>query len=145
MVSSRVRRCGAFTLVEMLVTIVIVAVAVVGVFRAIAVLTETDKRARDADLLQRLACQKMAEMGVVTDPRTAENSGDFADQGYEAITWTVEVEPSGTLNVEQVTVTAQRDETSQQVIGLIFQRPLTSAGNPGSPGSPGTPGSASGG
>ncbi|MES2463910.1 MAG: prepilin-type N-terminal cleavage/methylation domain-containing protein [Armatimonadota bacterium] len=140
MVSSRgsrgrctVRR-GAFTLVEMLVTIVIVAVAVVAVFRTIASLTETDIRARDADLLQRLACQKMSEMGVVTDPRTAENSGDFADQGYEAVTWTVEVEPSGTLNVEQVTITAQRDEASQQITGLIFQRPLASAGSTGSAG-----------
>jgi type II secretion system protein I len=126
--SSRTRQRTAFTLVEMLVTIVIVAVAVVAVFRTIASLTETDVRARDADLLQRLACQKMAEMGVVTDPRTAENSGNFADQGYEAISWTVEVEPSGTLNVEQVTVTAERGDASQQITGLVFQRPLTSTG-----------------
>jgi hypothetical protein len=116
----------------MLVTIVVVAVAVVAVFRAIASLTETDIKAREADLLQRLACQKMGEMGVVTDPRTAENSGDFADQGYDTISWTVEVEPSGTLNVEQVTVTAERGEASQRITGLVFQRPLASAGNNGS-------------
>ncbi len=142
MVNSRTKWRGAFTLVEMLVTIVVVAVAVVAVFRAIASLTETDIRARDADLLQRLACQKMAEMGGVTDPRTAENSGDFADQGYDTVSWTLEVEPSGTLNVEQVTVTAERGELSQQVTGLIFQRPLASAGSTGDTGSPG---SASGG
>jgi hypothetical protein len=121
----------------MLVTIVIVAVAVVAVFNGIATITETDARAREADLLQRLACQKMAEMGVVFDPRTAENSGDFADQGYEAISWTVEAEPSDILNIEQVTVTAQRGEASQQVTGLVFQRPLASADSTGNTGGTG--------
>jgi hypothetical protein len=118
----------------MLVTIVLVAVAVVAVFRGIATLTETDIRAREADLLQRLACRKIAEMGVVTDLRTADRSGDFADQGYEAISWTVDVEPSGTLNVEQVTITAERGDASQRITGLVFQRPLTSAGSTGDTG-----------
>jgi hypothetical protein len=80
-------------------------------------------------LLQRLACQKNGGDGVVTDPRTAENSGDLADQGYDAISWNVEVEPSGTLNVEQVTVTAERGDASQRITGLVFQRPLASAGS----------------
>ena len=114
----------AFTLVEMLVTILLVGLALAGVFGGIRSLTVAEVRAREADLLQRLCAQKLSEMGTVTDPRTAETSGDFSDEGYANVTWTVEVEPSGSLNVDQVIVTATRNDETQTLTGLVFVRPL---------------------
>ena len=119
-----------FTLVEMLVTILLVGLALTGVFGGIRSLTAAEIKARDADLIQRLCAQKFSELGSVTDPRTAETSGDFAEEGYEDVEWTLEVEPSGSLSVDQVTVTATRNDESQTLTGLVFVRPQAGAAAP---------------
>jgi type II secretory pathway pseudopilin PulG len=121
----RTQRRGAFTLIEVLVTIVLVTLAVVGVFGGIRSLTKADIKAREADILQRLAAQKLAEMGTISDPNTAEPDGDFSDEGYPDVTWTMEVEPSGTLNVSQIVLTATRGEETQSLTALVFVRPVT--------------------
>ena len=122
------RNKRGFTLVEVLVTTELVAVALVGVMGGIRALTAADVKARNVDLLQRLAAQKLSEMGVVTDPRSTEDNGDFADQGYSDILWTVDVQPSGTEDVDQVTVTASRGDDTQALTGLVYVRPLTETG-----------------
>jgi prepilin-type N-terminal cleavage/methylation domain-containing protein len=121
------RRRG-FTLVEMLVTIVLVSVALVAVFQGIARISATEAKARQADLLQRLAYQKISELGSVTDPRTSDSSGDFTDQGYPDVSWSIDVETTGTTTVQQVTVTATRGNDEQKLTGMIYLRPLTSTG-----------------
>lgn len=122
------RRRAGFSLVEMLVTIVLVGLAMAGVFGGIRSLMAAEAKARDANLLQRLAADKLNEMGPVTDPRTADTSGDFTDSGYSDITWTMELETTSTLNVQQVTVTATRGNTSQTISSLVFLRPQTTEG-----------------
>ena len=122
------RRRAGFSLVEMLVTIVLVGLAMAGVFGGIRALMATEAKAREANLLQRLAADKLNEMGPVTDPRTAEASGDFTDSGYPDITWDMEVESTSTLNVEQVTVTATRGDSSQTISSMVFLRPLETGG-----------------
>jgi prepilin-type N-terminal cleavage/methylation domain-containing protein len=122
------RRRAGFSLVEMLVTIVLVGLAMAGVFGGIRSLMTAEFKAREANLLQRLAADKLNEIGPVTDPRTADTSGDFTDAGHADITWTLEVESTSTLNVEQVTVTATRGESSQTISSMIFLRPLTTEG-----------------
>lgn len=121
------RQRRGFTLIEVLVTIVLVTLAVVGVLGGIRSLTVADVRAREADLLQRLASQKLNEMGSVTDPMTAETSGDFTDEGYGDVTWEMTVEPSGTTDLEIVKVTATRGDKSQELTALIYVRPTTGA------------------
>lgn len=123
-------RPQAFTLVEMLVTVVLVSIAIVSVLGGIRAISSADLRAREADLLQRLALHKLNEMGPVTDPQTAENKGDFTDQGYPDVTWTVDVLPSGTENLDELTVTATRGEASQVLTGYLFVRPVTGSTNP---------------
>ncbi len=130
------RRAGraGFTLVEMLVTIVLVSLALVGIFGGMGAASRTEAKARDADLLQRLALQKMNEVGVVLDPRTSETSGDFADQGHPDVEWTIETESTQTLNVEQVTVTARRGDAAQALTGLVYLRPLSTGAPSGAGG-----------
>ena len=114
-----------FTLVEVLVALVLVAIALTGVMGGIRALGAADAKARGADLLQRLAAQKLSEMGAVTDPRTTEDSGDFTDQGYPDIEWTMTIEPSGAENVDRIAVTATRGNDEQTLMGLVFIRPIT--------------------
>lgn len=125
MVSFRRKSRGAFTLIEVLVVIVLVALSLVAIMNALRAMGATDARARDAELLQRLAALKMAEIGAVSDPRTMDESGDFTDQGYPAIEWRLETEPSGAENVDQVTITAERGNVEQSLTGLVFIRPIT--------------------
>lgn len=121
----RSRRRLGFTLIEMMVTAVLVAIAIVGVLGAIRAISAADLRAREADLLQRLAVLKLNEFGPVTNPQTADNKGDFTDQGYADVQWSLEVVPSGTENLDELTVTATRGERSQTVTGLLFVAPTT--------------------
>jgi Tfp pilus assembly protein PilV len=110
----------AFTLVEVLVTTMLVAVAVVSVLSGIRAIEFTDLRARNADLLQRLAAEKMNDLRILPDPGDGANSGTFSDRGYGDITWTDSVTDTGTTGVEQVTVTTTRDAASQSLTTLMF-------------------------
>ncbi len=119
-----------FTLIELLVTIMLVAIALVGVMGGLRALSEADLKARKADLLQKLAAQKLEEIGVVIDPRSGENGGDFSEQGYPDITWTMDVQPGTEADVDQVTITATQGADSQSLTGLVFIRPTTGSVEP---------------
>lgn len=114
-----------FTLIETLVAVTIVAIGLVGVFGGIAAINRADAHAREAELLQRLAMEKINEIGPVTDARTADNSGDFNDLGYPDVTWQLNIEPSGVENVDRVTVTVTRENREQRLDSLLFIRPDT--------------------
>jgi prepilin-type N-terminal cleavage/methylation domain-containing protein len=122
-------RRNAFTLVEVLVTTVLVSVAVVAVFGALRSLTRSEIRAREAELLQKLAVQKLSELGTVTDPKTSDNKGDFSEQGYADASWTLTIEPGRATDIDQATVTATRGDVEQTLVGLIFVRPTTTTAN----------------
>jgi len=123
---SAYRPIQGFTLIEALVAVVLVAIGVVGVMSGIRSINQADSKARVADLLQRLAAQKLSTIGVMQDPSTDDQKGDFQDQGYPNITWTMDVQPSGADNVDQITITATRGEAVQTIMGLVFVRPQTS-------------------
>lgn len=110
----------AFTLVEVLVTTMLVAIAVVSVLTGIRAIEFTNARAQNADLLQRLAAEKMNDLRIMPDPGDGASSGDFSDRGYGDITWAVTVSNTNTAGVEQVTVTASRDAASQSLTTLMF-------------------------
>ncbi len=116
-----------FTMVEVLVTIVLVSVALVGVFGGLRSLQVADARAQTADLLQRLASEKIADLKLLGDPSTGAASGDFADRGYADVTWATAVEAMATTDVDKVTVTATRGRASQALTTLFFVRPSSSS------------------
>lgn len=118
-------RRRAFTLVEAMVSALLVAVGIVAVFGGIRAIARAEDHARTAELLQRLAAQKLDEMGPVTDPRTAEDDGDFSDDGYPDIRWNLATETTDDPDVQQLTVEATRDQQSQRVTGLVWLRPAT--------------------
>lgn len=119
------KRQNGFTLIEVLVVIVLVSLSLVAVMNAFRAIGQADTRARDAELLQRLVALKMDEIGSTGDPQTMEDSGDFTDAGYPQIEWHLDVQASGTENIDQVTVTAQQGDSQQSLMGLVFVRPQT--------------------
>lgn len=114
------RRRRGFTLIEVLVTTVLVSVAVVSVLTAIRAIGNTDANARTADLLQRLAAEKMNELRVLPDPAASPGSGDFSDRGHGDVTWAVEVSNTAAEDVEEVTVTTSRGPESQSLSTMIY-------------------------
>ncbi len=110
-------------MIEVLVTIVLVSIAIVGVMGGIRAIGQASARSRTADLLQRLASEKMNDIRLLSDPSAGSNGGDFSDRGYGDITWSVTTEASGADNVDQVTVTASRGGASQALTTLMFVRP----------------------
>jgi prepilin-type N-terminal cleavage/methylation domain-containing protein len=118
----------AFTLVEAMVTTALVGIALAGALAGIASLSKADTRARDAELLQRLAIQKMTEFESVSDPREVENSGDFTDAGYPDAQWELTVETGGEENLDLLTITATRGTNEQVVKQLVYVPPITTTG-----------------
>ncbi len=113
-----------FTLIEVLVTVVLVSVAVVGVLGGIRSIRAADARARSADLLQRLASEKVSDLKLLSDPSTGGNAGDFSDRGHGEVSWTASVTTTGAANVDKVTVMATRGGDSQALTTLVFVRPF---------------------
>lgn len=136
----RNRRHGSrgFTLIEMLVAIVLVSIGVVAVFGGIRSMGAAQAKAQTADLLQRLAAQKLSEFESVTDPNSADSSGNFYDQGYPDVTWSMTLQQAEASNLDQITVTTTQGNISQSVNGLLFVRPTTATSSTG--GSAGTTG-----
>ena len=123
-----------FTLVEVLVTTVLVAVAVVGVLGGIRSIGIADAHARNADLLQRLAAEKTDDLRLLPDPSQGASAGDFSDRGHKDATWNLAVEATDTDDVDKVTVTASRGTDSQALTTLMFVRPTTGTVNGASTG-----------
>ena len=113
-------RHAAFTLVEVLVTAALVAVAVVAALGGIRSLEAADIKAHKAILLRRLAMEKVADLRILSDPSQAGGAGDFSDRGYDDITWSADIEPTSVSNLDQVTITATQGKDSQDVSTLIY-------------------------
>ncbi|WP_395146331.1 prepilin-type N-terminal cleavage/methylation domain-containing protein [Armatimonas sp.] len=124
----------AFTLVEVLVTTALVGVALTGVLSALGRLSRTDSYARNAELLQRLAAQKLSALRVEGDLRTAETKGDFSAEGYPDAQWNLELQTTDDENVEEATITAVRGESEQALSELVFFRPETTTAGTGTSG-----------
>ena len=125
--SARSAARRAFTLVEVLVTTALVAVAVTAGMGALRTLTATEAKARDADLLQSLASEKLNDVRFLADPTSNGTSGDFTDRGYSDISWTLEDQSSSVSNVDQLTVTTKRGEQTQELTTLVYIPSSTSS------------------
>jgi len=113
------RRSG-FTLIEVMVTSIIVAVAVAGVFDGIRSMAKTEVKANTADLLQRLAVEKVNDLEILSDPSVGGDNGDFSDRGYPDIMWTADVETASITNVDELTVTVSQGTDSQTITTMVY-------------------------
>lgn len=119
---------GAFTLIEMLVTIFLVGIGIAAVFGGLGAMAKAEARARDADLVQSLAQLKWDEFISVSDPSVAEDKGDFADQGYADVTWELTLANATLTDVQELTLVARRGDVEQTLVGLRFVPPTASTG-----------------
>lgn len=102
-----------------------VSTALVGVMGGIRSLTLAGVKARRIDLLQRLAAQKMNELGPVTSLSSADTQGDFSEEGYSDVTWQVQVGISGVDYVDTVRVTTTEGGESQSLAALFYVPPTS--------------------
>lgn len=116
----RRRNQQGFTIIEVLVTTVLVAVAVVAVLGGIRSLSQADIKARQAVLLQRLAAEKVNDLRILADPSQEGTSGDFSDRGYKDINWTADVEATSVSNVDQIVVTVAQGNATREVSTLVY-------------------------
>lgn len=122
---SKKERNRGFTLVEMLVAILFVAIGMVGAMGGIRAIYQAEIKSQRVELLQRLAFQKMNEISAAQDPNNGNLSGDFSDQGYNDIRWQQQTVASGTTNVNQITVTVTQGLDSQSLTWFLFVQPTT--------------------
>jgi hypothetical protein len=103
-----------------MVTSIIVAVAVAGVFDGIRSMAKTEVKANTADLLQRLAVEKVNDLEILSDPSVGGDNGDFSDRGYPDIMWTADVETASITNVDELTVTVSQGTDSQTITTMVY-------------------------
>jgi prepilin-type N-terminal cleavage/methylation domain-containing protein len=151
-VAIRKRRLAArgFTIIEVLMATVLVSIAVAATFGAISRITAADAKAQTADLLQRLAAEKLNDLSILTSPSAAGTSGDFTDRGYPDISWSINDQSTSVDNVDEVTVTVTQGRSTQALTTLVFippaagttAAPATGGGGGGGGGAPGGAGAA---
>jgi prepilin-type N-terminal cleavage/methylation domain-containing protein len=136
-----------FTIIEVLMATVLVSIAVAATFGAISRITAADAKAQTADLLQRLASEKLNDLTILTSPSANGTAGDFTDRGYPDISWSINDQSTSVDNVDEVTVTATQGRDSQALTTLVFISPQaatgttggTGGGGGGAPGAAGAP------
>jgi prepilin-type N-terminal cleavage/methylation domain-containing protein len=114
-----------FTLMEVLVTLVLVSLALVGALGGIRAIKDADAKAQTADLLQRLAAEKINDLKLLQDPSTDGTDGDFSDRGYPDITWNLQETAAAVTNMVQITLTVTRGKDTQALTTLLYVVPQT--------------------
>jgi prepilin-type N-terminal cleavage/methylation domain-containing protein len=114
-----------FTLMEVLVTVVLVSLALVGALSGIRAIKNADAKAQTADLLQRLAAEKINDLRLLQDPSANGSDGDFADRGYPDITWNLQETAASVTNMVQITLTVTRSKDTQALTTLLYIVPQT--------------------
>ena len=108
-----------------------VAITGVGVTAALGglkALAQGDTRARQVELMQRLAFEKYEEVVATAEFKSAPLTSDFNDRNVPGYTFRVEAEPSATENLQIVRVTvAEADDAGKlegRATGLVFVPPI---------------------
>lgn len=126
------RRLNGFTLLEVMVALVIVALALAGVATSMGQMIDTANTMRDRTFASWIAQNKIAEMRLSGDmPEVGESDGevDYANTTWE---WTAEVSETGVENLMKVDVTvfyAGFDEPVRLVTGFIGEPVAPGQGN----------------
>lgn len=135
------RRCWGYSLIEAMVSVVVVGIAVVGCIAALSAMTRSEDRALTTEKMYRLASEKYDEVIATEDYVNSSLSGNFEDRGEPGYSWQVDVAPTGESNLDSVTVTVTKESGSQaepvKVVGVMYV-PESSTGTSGSSGTGGT-------
>ena len=140
----RPRRRSGFTLIEVLATILLLAIVVPVAMQAVNTASSAASAARHKSVAAGLAESKMAELIATGDWQTGAVSGGFGEEYPEfrwdarAVNWT---EASVTqLDVVVAWKTARRGDESLVLSTLVYQSNATQEGAAGATGAPGATG-----
>jgi hypothetical protein len=109
----------------------ILSIGIVAVYGSMNSLTRAEARARDQDLVQRLADEKYEEL-ISTEPDlSAPQSGNFDDRNLPDFNWEMESTPSGIESLQSITVRVEHRQANNQTpsgiaSGLVYVPPVTS-------------------
>lgn len=127
MSSARSRRLSGYTLIEAMVSVVVVGIAVVGCLAALSAMMRSEDRALTTEKMHRLASEKFDEIVATADYVNTSLSGTFEDRGEPGFAWQVDVAPTGESNLEAVTVTVTKESGSLaepvKVVGVMYVPP----------------------
>jgi len=118
----RVRRLRGFTLLEVMVALVIVALSLAGVAGSMGQMIDTANTMRDRTYASWIAENKIAEMrlaGVLPEVGTSSGSVDYANTSWE---WSADVSETGVENLLKVDVSVSYpgvDQPVRKVTGFI--------------------------
>lgn len=114
-----------FTLIEVLVAIVLVAVGVTGTLSALSAMAQSKTRVQQSQLMQKLAEDKLAEVIATGDAFNGAASGSFEDQGAADITWSSQDDTTGVENLDAITVTVKKGDREVSASTLFYRAPAT--------------------
>jgi prepilin-type N-terminal cleavage/methylation domain-containing protein len=126
-----------FTLLEVLVSAVLLGAGIAGVLGAFSVIARGEDRTREIEKMHRLAVDKYNELRATTDQFAANDGGDLSDRGEPNYSWALSVDPTGVQNLDAITVKVERKNNSadnapsSEITELLFQPPQQDNANGG--------------
>lgn len=127
------RRLSGYSLIEAMVSVIVVAIAVVGAITALSAMTRSEDRALTTEKMQRLASEKYDEIISTEDYINTSLSGNFDDRNESGYSWQVDVATTDETNLDSITVTVTKDSGSQaqpvKVVGLVYVPESTTSGS----------------
>lgn len=125
------KRRRGFTLVEVIVSVALLAVGIVAVLSTIGHMTKTEAMVQEGERMRRLADEKLQEL-IGTGDYVTLTDGDFSERGENRYTWTSALEPTGVESLESLTVTVvrvnRRDDLGYDASQLIYIPPVATGG-----------------
>lgn len=114
------RRAGAFTLVEAIASVLLIAVGLVVGQQCLNAITAGRVRALDTEEMQRLAFRKYDEILAEGKLLGGQSSGDFAEIGERRLSWKADRSAIGSGNLDRLRIQVSRDDgLSTQIEGLV--------------------------
>ncbi len=118
-----------FTLMEVLVSVVILSIGIVGVLGGLTAMSKSQIRAFEVEHVQRLAIRKIDELLATEAVGTTGTTGDFTDYGEPGYEWKTDVQPSGIENLQTLTLTVTKTNDSSapsaKIDTLYYLAPAT--------------------
>ena len=125
----RRQRTAAFTLIEVMLTTVVVTTSLVMVFRGLSVCMHAAKRSERYTTAAMLVQRKIAELEIEDTIEARTEEGDFQEEGYPDFRWRVEIrdaEDVDTLGLYEATITVSwpvgESEREIRIVRLFAER-----------------------
>ncbi len=123
-------RNRGFSLIEVLVALVLAGGGIAGVVTAIGSTDHAEAKVLQAELMQRLAHQKLDELIATSD--TNSQGGVFTTEGYPDYRWTLNNQTTSVTNLQALSVTVTKaDDTKAQAVASLLNYSTAAVGTTG--------------